>query len=155
MFLLRASTLSESMLPFSTDTFFFFISSPLHYFSRYVDFFLNLLLPSAECQIILSKLWTYICSYLCIISIVIIISCRVFLQGFLGDASVKNSPVSAGDARDTGWIPGLERSLAWMYHCLSNSPQNSEHLNSVHFFLHVCVSKTNKYKIRKGYLSQC
>ena len=34
--------------------------------------------------------------------IVIIISCRVFLQGFLGDASVKNSPVSAGDARDTG-----------------------------------------------------
>ena len=50
---------------------FFFISSPLHYFSRYVDFFLNLLLPSAECQIILSKVWTYICSYLCIISIVI------------------------------------------------------------------------------------
>ena len=31
-------------------------------------------------------------------------------EGFLGDTMVKNLPASAGDARDTGLIPGLERS---------------------------------------------
>ena len=52
---------------------------------------------------------------------------------------VKNAPVNAGDAKDTGSVPGLERSLAWTCHCLSNFSQNSEHLNSVHFFTCMCV----------------
>ena len=30
--------------------------------------------------------------------------------GFPGGAVVKNLPVSVGDARDMGWIPGLGRS---------------------------------------------
>ena len=30
-------------------------------------------------------------------------------QGFPGDTVVKNPPASAGDARDAGFIPGLER----------------------------------------------
>ena len=33
------------------------------------------------------------------------------LMGFLGGAVVKNSPASAGDARDLGSIPGSGRSL--------------------------------------------
>ena len=31
--------------------------------------------------------------------------------GFPGDAAVKNLPANAGDARDTGLIPGLGTSL--------------------------------------------
>ena len=31
--------------------------------------------------------------------------------GFLGDTVVKNPPVNVGDARDSGLIPGLGRSL--------------------------------------------
>ena len=34
----------------------------------------------------------------------------MFSQGFLGGTVVKNPPVNAGEARDTGSIPGLGRS---------------------------------------------
>ena len=56
---------------------------------------------------------------------------------------VKNSPVNTGDSRDTGSIPGLERSLTWAYHCLSNSSQNSEHLVFIFFYMYVCQKQTN------------
>ena len=37
-----------------------------------------------------------------------------FFKGFPGGAVVKYPPANAGDARDTGLIPGLERSLEEM-----------------------------------------
>ena len=50
----------------------------------------------------------------------------VFQRGFLGGTVVKNSPVSAGDAGDSGSIPELGRSPGrWhgnplQYSCLEN-----------------------------------
>ena len=49
------------------------------------------------------------------------------LGAFPGGEVVKNLPVSAGDARDVGWIPGLGRSPGkangnlLQYSCLENS----------------------------------
>ena len=48
-------------------------------------------------------------------------------MGFSGGAVVKNLPANAGDARDSGLIPGLGRSLGvgngnpLQYSCLGNS----------------------------------
>ena len=48
------------------------------------------------------------------------------LCGFRGGSVVKNPPANAGDARDAGWLPGLERSPAegndypLQYSCLEN-----------------------------------
>ena len=50
-----------------------------------------------------------------------------FYRGFPGDTVVKNLPANAADARDTGLIPGSERSLGrgngnpFQYSCLENS----------------------------------
>ena len=33
------------------------------------------------------------------------------IRDFPGDSAVRNSPANAGDAKDLGWIPGLEDSL--------------------------------------------
>ena len=47
-------------------------------------------------------------------------------EGFPGGSVVKNPPANAGDKRDTGWIPGLGRSLGGghgnplQYSCLEN-----------------------------------
>ena len=35
-------------------------------------------------------------------------------MGYLDDSVVKNPPANAGDAGDTGSIPGLGRSLGWL-----------------------------------------
>ena len=49
------------------------------------------------------------------------------IYGLPGDAVVKNPPDNAGDARDVGLIPGLERSYGegngnpLQYSCLENS----------------------------------
>ena len=53
------------------------------------------------------------------------------LLGFPGGPVVKNPPASAGEARDTGSIPGPERSPGvgignlLQYSCLENSVENS------------------------------
>ena len=49
---------------------------------------------------------------------------------------VKNPPANAGDARDTGWIPGLGRSpgigTPLQYSCLENSMDRGAWQATVH-----------------------
>ena len=51
---------------------------------------------------------------------------------------VKNPPANAGDARDAGWLPGLERSPAegndypLQYSCLENPMNRGDWWSKVH-----------------------
>ena len=61
-----------------------------------------------------------------------------FYGGFPGDTVVKNLPANAADARDTGLIPGSERSLGrgngnpFQYSCLENSMDRGDWWATVH-----------------------
>ena len=58
--------------------------------------------------------------------------------GFLGGTMIKNPPANAGDARDTGWIPGSGRSPGvrngspFQYSCLENSMDKGAWQTIVH-----------------------
>ena len=58
-------------------------------------------------------------------------------MGFLGGAVVKNLPVNAGGARDTGSVSGLGRSTGegngnpLQYSCLENSTEEPGRLQSM------------------------
>ena len=60
------------------------------------------------------------------------------LMGFPGGTSVKNSPANAGDVRDTGSIPGSERSTRggqgnpFLYSCLENPIDSGAWQATVH-----------------------
>ena len=62
----------------------------------------------------------------------------LFASGFSGAAMVKNQSTNAGDARDTGLIPGLGRSPGvgignlLQYSCLENSMDRKAWLATVH-----------------------
>ena len=60
------------------------------------------------------------------------------LMGFPGGTSVKNPPANAGDLRDTGSIPGLERSTRrghgnpFLYSCLEDYIDSGAQQATVH-----------------------
>ena len=60
-----------------------------------------------------------------------------YVRGFPGSAVVKNPPVNAGDTRDAGLIPGLQRSPGGngnplQYSCLGNSMNKGAWWATVH-----------------------
>ena len=74
-------------------------------------------------------------------------------KGFPGGTVVKNSPANVSDARDSGSIPGLERSPGvgngnpLQYSCLKNSMDRGAWWTTVHG-----VTKTENTNTLKMYL---